>query len=132
MSLRSNKDCPDLETHKTREGFKEQINTALEILVQKSEERKKEIEENISLNIQELVEPYINGIKKSDLTSKQSTLVDNLESSLNKITSNYSKDVLKQQYKFTPKEIRIADLIKIGKSNKEIADIIFRCQAQLN
>ena len=102
----------------------EKINTALEIIVQKSEDRKKEIEENISSNIQELIEPYFKGLKKSNLTSKQSTLVDNLESSLNKITSNYSKEVLKKQYKFTPTEIRVADLIKIGKSNKEIAEIL--------
>ena len=102
----------------------EKINTALNLLVEKSEVRKNEIEENILLNIQELVCPYIKSLKEGRLADRQAILVEHIELSLNQITARYSREVLQAQYRFTPAEIRVADQIKSGKSNKEIAGIM--------
>ena len=43
----------------------EEINTAMKILLKKREEDKTEIESNVLTNVKELIEPYVEKIKKT-------------------------------------------------------------------
>ena len=99
-------------------------NTALKVLLEQSEVHKKELEENFLSNVEELVGPCLETLKKSRLSSAQNELLSAIETNLSKIASPFIKRLSLKQYNFTPREIRVANLIKIGKKNKEIAEIL--------
>ena len=50
--------------------------------------------------------------------------LDIIESNLKEIISQYSTDLLGRFSKLTPTEIQIADLIRRGNTNKEIAQLL--------
>ena len=102
----------------------EEINTALRVLLEKRNEDKIEIEDRVLLNINEMILPYLEKLRKSSLNVLQQSYVDILESNLNEITSQFYQKMSSNYYHLTPKEIQIAGLIKLGKTTKEIAELI--------
>lgn len=102
----------------------EEANTALRVLLKRREEDKKEMEDKMLLNIKELVLPYIEEIKLSgSLNDKQNTYTEILESNLRDVISPFLRDLSKQNLNLTQTEIRIVNLIKQGKTSKEIASL---------
>jgi len=99
----------------------EQTNTALKVLLKRRDEDKTELEEKMVLNVKELVLPFLEELKQSRLTDSQKAIADILENHLNDIMSPLVKTLASRYYNFTPVEIRIANLIRQGKSTKEIA-----------
>jgi PAS domain S-box-containing protein len=102
----------------------EEVNTALRVLLQKREEDKTKIEENVLSNIKELVEPYLDKLKKSDLDVLQMGHLSVLESNLNDVISPFSSRLSSKFLNLSPSEIRIANLVKQGKNTKEIAELM--------
>ena len=98
--------------------------SALRVLLKQREEDKKEFENNVVLNMKRLVFPHLETLKKTVLNERQTTLVDILESNLNKIISPFANKLSSEFVKLSPKEIQVADLIKEGKTNKEIAELL--------
>lgn len=101
-----------------------EANTALKVLLEQSEVHKKELEDNFLSNVQELVNPHLERLKKSRLNSLQSELISAIGSSLDNIASPFINKLSLKHHKLTSKEIRVANLIKAGKKNKEIAEIV--------
>jgi DNA-binding CsgD family transcriptional regulator len=102
----------------------EEVNTALRVLLRRREEDKAEIEEKVLLNVRELVVPFLGRLKKSQLDPKQLSYTDILESNLNDIISPFSRTLSAKYLSLTPKEIQIANLIKQGKSTKDIGALM--------
>jgi DNA-binding CsgD family transcriptional regulator len=102
----------------------EEANIALKVLLKRREEDKTEIEEKILLNIKELVVPYLEKLKNNTLDEKQKIYVSILESNLKDITSSFSHRLSSKYLNFTPTEIQIANLLRQGKTSKEIAELI--------
>lgn len=102
----------------------EQINTALNILLKKRGEDKREVEEKVLLNIKELVEPYLEKLKKSRMDESQNAYLNILESNLKNVTSPFSYTLFSRFLYFTPTEIEITNLIREGKKTKEIASLL--------
>ncbi len=100
----------------------QEINTALNVLLQKRDEDKKNLEENFVANIGHLVLPYVEKIKKNKLDVQQRFYLELIEKNLGEIASPLQKNI--QQFDLTPREIQIASLIKDGKSTKEVARIL--------
>ncbi|MGV8075520.1 MAG: PAS domain S-box protein [Syntrophobacteraceae bacterium] len=100
----------------------EELNAALRVLLRQREEDRKELGESILTNVKNLILPYIDRLKKAPLSSNQKTWVEALELYLKEITSSFGRNFALQYASFTPSEIRVADLIKDGKSTKEIAE----------
>jgi len=102
----------------------EEANTALKVLLKRGEQDKKELEEKVLSNIRELALPYLEKLKASDLNDKQMTFVQLLESNLNQIVSPFLQKLSSQYLNLTPTEIQVANLVREGKSTKEISDIL--------
>ena len=109
-------------TTRTREL--EEVNSALRVLLKRLEDDKKEFEENVSLNLKGLVAPYAEKMKKGGLNANQKTYLNILESNLQDITSPFARELTSQYPHLTPAEIRIAHLIKEGKTTKQIAKLL--------
>lgn len=103
----------------------EEVNTALRVLLKRREEDKTELEEKVLSNVQELVLPYLNKLKKGGLDITNNAFLDILESNLNDIISSFSIKLSSKYLNLTPTEIRVADLIKYGSSTKEIAELMY-------
>jgi DNA-binding CsgD family transcriptional regulator len=109
----------------TMQKFKlQESNVALRVLLKKRDEDKVEIEEKMIYNIKELVKPYIEKLKETELTSKQSALVSVIESNIDDIISPFVRDMSLKFMKLTPMEIQVANLIKQGKTTKQIAELM--------
>jgi len=61
-------------------------------------------------------------LKNSELDEKQKGYLNILGSSLEEIVLPLSRDLAVSETNLTPSEVRIANLIKLGKSSKEIAE----------
>ena len=112
------------EQLKARAQSLEELNTALKVLLKQREEDKTELEENVLSNVKQLVLPYVEKLKKTRMGAEQMTYVSIMESNLNDIVSPFLRKLSSQYLNLTPKEIQIADLIKLGKTTKEIADLL--------
>ncbi len=102
----------------------EEINTAMKVLLKKREEDKTEIESNVLTNVKELIEPYVEKIKKTKLDDQQRALLSIMESNINEIVSPFTRKMSLKYLNLTPTEIRIANLIRHGSSTKKIAEIM--------
>ena len=102
----------------------EEANTALKVLLKRGEQDKNELEEKVLSNIKELALPYLEKLKLGNLDDKQVAYVEILESNLNDIISPFLKKLSSQYLNLTPTEIQVANLIRDGKSTKEIAEIL--------
>lgn len=102
----------------------EEVNTALRVLLKQRGEDKNELQGNVLSNVKELVGPYLDQLKKSRMSTRQQTLLRILESNLNNIVSPFLSRLSTRFLNLTPTEIRVINLIKEGKTNKEIAELL--------
>ena len=100
----------------------EEANAALRVLLRRMEEDKRELEDKIRLNIQQMIQPYLGRLKAAGLSEKHRGHLDRLELNLNEIMSPFTQKLLTEHPRLTPSELQIANLIRQGKSSKEIAD----------
>jgi len=102
----------------------EEVNTALRVLLKQRDEDKSELEEKILVNFREMVMPYIENLKNSSRTPDQTACLGILETNLRNIISPFLRNITLKYAHLTPKEIRIAGLIKEGKTTKDMAEIL--------
>jgi PAS domain S-box-containing protein len=102
----------------------EEMNAALHILLKKREDDKAALEEKMLLNVKQLIEPYLHNLQQTRLSARQSSLLNIILANTEEIISPFARNVTNIYNKLTPKELQIADLIKQGKTTKEIAGIM--------
>ena len=102
----------------------EEANTALKVLLKRGEQDKKELEEKVLSNIKELALPYLEKLKACSLDDRQAAYVQLLESSLGDIISPFLQKLSAQYLNLTPTEIQVANLVREGKSTKEISELL--------
>jgi len=101
-----------------------EANIALKVLLKHREEDKQELEEKVLSNVKELVTPYIEKIKMTELDSRQKEYVKIIERNLNDISSSFLHHISSEYSNLTPQEIHVASLIKNGMTTKEIAVVL--------
>ncbi len=102
----------------------EEVNTALRVLLKQRDEDKADLEEKILFNVKELVVPYIERLKKGKFDAERTLCLNILESNLNDIVSPFARRLSSEYLGLTPTEIQIANLVKEGKTTKEIAEVL--------
>ena len=117
----SKKKQQELET-KSKEL--EDANAALRVLLKKREDDKIELEQRVLSNVKKLIEPCLEKLENGRLSERQKTHLEILRTNLNNIISPFARDFTSIYYRLTPQEIQIANLIKYGKTTKEIAAIL--------
>jgi PAS domain S-box-containing protein len=111
------------EEIRTKTESIEETNAALRVLLKHRESDNVELEEKVIQNVRELVLPYVERIRRSN-SARDVALAEIVESNLNDILTPFVKRMAAKYMTFTPKEIQIADLMKKGKSTKEIAGLL--------
>jgi len=102
----------------------EEANIALKVLLEQRDADKKEIEKSMLNKIEKLVFPYLEKLKEKKLDSDENVYLEIIKSNLTEITSLLSPNLFGQFSKLTPTEIQIADMIRMGKTTKEIAKLL--------
>lgn len=108
--------------HKARELT--EVNNALRLLLHQSAEARAEHERRIHSNLQRLVLPYL---EKTQARCKDQEMALNLRvaaANIEKITSTFSLTLSARLDGLTPRELEVAELIKQGRSTKQMAAIL--------
>ncbi len=105
----------------------EEANAALRVLLRHRDEGKEALVNNMLANVRELVSPYIEKLGASHLSDVQRTCLGLIESGLSDIVSPFVQKMTSAYSHFTPTEVQIANLIKGGKTSKEIAKLMNVC-----
>jgi PAS domain S-box-containing protein len=102
----------------------EEANVALRVLLKRIETDKKSLEEDVLFNIKDMIFPYIEKLKKTGLSSLQLSYVNVMLSNLKDVISSFPNHLSYKYTDLTPAEIQIANLIKQGKSSKEVSEVL--------
>ncbi|HPQ43625.1 MAG TPA: PAS domain S-box protein [Syntrophales bacterium] len=99
-------------------------NTALKVLLKQREDDKVELERNVLSNVREIIIPYVQKLQKGRLGDDELALTHIIEANLNNIISPFLRNLSISQCNLTPKELQVANLVKEGRTTKEIADFL--------
>lgn len=99
-----------------------ELNTTLKVLLKNREEDRREIEEKIIHHIQELVLPLLAKLRKRIPGARELSLIGAAESNLRAVITHSSQKLSPGLLHLTPKEIQVANLIRDGRTTKEIAE----------
>ena len=105
-----------------------QMNAALNVLLKKREQDRLNFEERITANLKQLVLPYLEKIKTQKPEHERQAILDIIETNLKEITSNFTHRLSSKYIGLTPKEIKIADMVRQGQKTKQIAKVLFLSQ----
>ena len=102
----------------------EEANIALNVLLERRDAERKTLESRIIINAKELIFPYVEMLQSTHLSDAQATLLDVVHSNLESITSPFIQKMATAYSTLTPTEIKVADLVKDGRSSKQIARLL--------
>ncbi len=102
----------------------EELNAALRVLLKRREEDRNELEEKVLSNVKKLLLPYVEKVKQHPIDPVMRTSLVILESNLKDIIAPFSLKLSSAHMNLTPRELQVANLVKDGKSTKEIAEFL--------
>jgi DNA-binding response OmpR family regulator len=116
----------DALKHKVKERTEEleETNMALKVLLKRRAEDRQSLEEDITCNVREIILPYLEKLKNTNLKPNQRVFVDILENGINEILSPFIRTLFGRFPNLTPMEFQTATLIQEGKKANDIADIL--------
>ena len=97
-------------------------NMALKIMLQKSTENREEVEAEVMATLKKMVVPLVQKIKKAEINPTVREHINRLEDNLKHFSSPFSRNLTFEYLSLSPKEIKVANLIREGKATREIAE----------
>lgn len=102
----------------------EDTETALRVIMEHRESHNALAKGNLTDKVKSLVLPYLENLKQTTLLPDQFQYVELIEENLKNIFDpNYAK-LASPEYKLSPTELKVAQLVRDGKTNKEIANML--------
>jgi PAS domain S-box-containing protein len=102
-----------------------EMNAALRVLLKQREQDKEDIAKDVFSNVEKNILPYLKKMQASSaMTRKDKECIAVIEAQINNIVSPFLRNLANQYSKFTPAEIKISNLIKDGKTTKEISELL--------
>jgi PAS domain S-box-containing protein len=111
------------ELHLKSERLRE-LNTAMRVLLDKRNEERLRSEENIRVNLVQLIDPFLERLEQSGLNGGQRQLLDVIRMNLNEVTGSPMPELSAKYYIFSPSELQVANLIRKGKTTKDMARLL--------
>jgi len=102
----------------------EESNSSLKVLLKQIEQERKGSEVRILSNFRNLILPYLDKVRNCGNAPEAFLYLDILESNLKMVISDFSPGHSFSLAGLTPKEMQIANLIKEGKDNREMAKML--------
>jgi DNA-binding CsgD family transcriptional regulator len=102
----------------------DELTTTLKILLKKREQDKNDMERDLIANVKKLIEPFIAEMKNTDLDDRQKSLLNIIKSNIHEIVSPMTRKLSMENIDLTCAEIKIANLIRHGRTSKEISKIL--------
>jgi PAS domain S-box-containing protein len=102
----------------------EETETALRVLIENSQRQVSQGREAQGEKIKSLVVPYLENLKQTPLTSDQLEYVKLIEDNLKNFYDPTYAKLSAPEYKLSPTELKVARLVRDGKTNKEIAQLL--------
>jgi len=102
----------------------EDANIALKVMLDQHVRTRAGVEEQVALKLQELVHPYLALLLQSSLTEKQREIVQIIATHVDSITQQFSPGAREIMLKLSPRESVLIDLVRQGKTSKEIAEML--------
>lgn len=102
----------------------EKLNNALNILLKKNQESRAAMEADVVANVKRIIHPYLEKLKASRLSAQQIRHLDMIDQGIRRIISPFTQSLSNIGHQLTPSELHIADLIRQGKSTKEISTML--------
>jgi DNA-binding CsgD family transcriptional regulator len=99
-------------------------NIALKVLLEHRQKDRIHLEENMLSNVRILILPYIQQLMETRLGKRERTMVEIIEERLNEITSPFLNRLVGLNTILTPQEIKVATMVREGRSSAEIADVL--------
>jgi PAS domain S-box-containing protein len=110
------------EALETKSRSLEEVNAALKVLLNGRERDNNELTGKVLSNVEQLIQPYVKKLKASNLDISQAAWVDIIETNLREITSPFLRNL--DAAHFTPRELEIIQLLKEGRTSKEIGEFL--------
>ena len=102
-----------------------EMNTALKVLLKQREQDKENIAKDVFSNVEKNILPHLKRLQASStMNRKDKEYVAVIATQINNILSPFLRNLSNQYLKFTPAEIKVSNLIKDGKSTKEISELL--------
>jgi len=98
-----------------------QANMSLRILIKQLSDAQEEDRGAGVPGLKELILPNKEQLEAILSSPTERAYIDNIMLNLNRVTSNFAKKLSQKRLGLSPKEIQVADLIRIGLNNKEAA-----------
>jgi DNA-binding CsgD family transcriptional regulator len=102
----------------------EDARAALRFLLQEGEKQLIRLKEETFSGLANQFFPYIEGLKSTKLTKAQQEYVDMIESCARRIAEPFTRRISDTALKLSPTQIKIAGLVRAGKTNRDIAKIM--------
>lgn len=101
-----------------------EANITLRYLLKQGEADKQEIEERVIANLKDLVLPHIEDILSMKVKPVVKNKLELALANLKDIVSPFGQRLSSALIGLTPMELKVADLVKFGKTNKEVAEML--------
>ncbi len=102
----------------------EALNTTLKVLLDQQEQNQRLTSARLKANLRELITPYLERLKDGEMAPMDRVSLSVLESNLQDISSEFVYNLASCYPNLTPKEIHVANLVREGKSSREIAHLL--------
>ncbi len=111
----------DLEKKKKES---EEANIALKVMLDQHTRTKETVEEQIAIKLNELVNPYLDLLRQSTTSEKQTEVIGIIAAHIDSISRSFSPKAREMILRLSPRETMIADLVRQGKTSKDISEIL--------